>query len=370
MTILERTLRRMRITPVVALILASVLGLSACDGLMSPQSESAARLSLRMVDAPFPFELVDSANVTISRVDIQGEATGTTTVLDDTASFNLLDLQNGVSALLGELDVEPDTYTAVYMYVEEASIILTDGTTFDLQVPSDRIKVLVNKLVVTEGEDVTLTIDFDVSKSFVVQGNPNTPAGINGFLFKPTVVPAKVERRHQHHNDGTVELKGPLGAVGDGYVEITAIRYWFDENTYFDDVDPATLEAGMFIEIEYVQADDGSLVITKIEIEHDDEFDELEIEGTIDVVGDDYVEVGGARYWITDQTEFDDTSLEALEAGMSVEIEYEVGEDGSYIATEIEAEDDGFDDEEEEEDDDEEDEDDEVDEGEEEEDDA
>ena len=30
-------------------------------------------------------------------------------------------------------------------------------------------------------------LDFDVSRSFVVQGNPSTPAGIKGFIFKPVI---------------------------------------------------------------------------------------------------------------------------------------------------------------------------------------
>src|SRR5690606_121531 len=30
-------------------------------------------------------------------------------------------------------------------------------------------------------------LDFDVSKSFVIQGNPETPAGINGMILKPTL---------------------------------------------------------------------------------------------------------------------------------------------------------------------------------------
>ncbi len=34
-----------------------------------------------------------------------------------------------------------------------------------------------------------MTLDFDLEKSFVVQGNPNTAAGIKGFHFKPVVKP-------------------------------------------------------------------------------------------------------------------------------------------------------------------------------------
>jgi hypothetical protein len=39
----------------------------------------------------------------------------------------------------------------------------------------------------TEGELVEIVVDFDVAESFVVQGNPDTPAGINGFTFKPVL---------------------------------------------------------------------------------------------------------------------------------------------------------------------------------------
>jgi hypothetical protein len=42
-------------------------------------------------------------------------------------------------------------------------------------------------------ESVTdVTLDFDVSESFVVQGNTDTPAGISGFSFKPVVKPLSV----------------------------------------------------------------------------------------------------------------------------------------------------------------------------------
>jgi hypothetical protein len=30
-------------------------------------------------------------------------------------------------------------------------------------------------------------VDFDVDQNFVIQGNPETPAGINGILFTPVL---------------------------------------------------------------------------------------------------------------------------------------------------------------------------------------
>jgi hypothetical protein len=37
------------------------------------------------------------------------------------------------------------------------------------------------------GLSAELLLDFDIHKSFVVQGNPDTPASINGFTFKPVI---------------------------------------------------------------------------------------------------------------------------------------------------------------------------------------
>lgn len=77
------------------------------------------------------------------------------------------------------------------LYVSEASVVLKDSTTYDLTIPSGSqsgIKVFINPSITVVGNLSTeLLLDFDVNQSFVVQGNPNTPAGINGFLFKPTI---------------------------------------------------------------------------------------------------------------------------------------------------------------------------------------
>jgi hypothetical protein len=41
-------------------------------------------------------------------------------------------------------------------------------------------------LEIVSGETI-LVLDFDVSRSFVIQGNPLTPAGIHSVLFTPTI---------------------------------------------------------------------------------------------------------------------------------------------------------------------------------------
>jgi hypothetical protein len=106
--------------------------------------------------------------------------------------------------------------------VVDASVVLNDeaNTTFDLKVPSGSasgLKINIKDgLVVQDGGFSTVLLDFDVSQSFVVQGNPLTNAGIKGFIFKP-VIRAVVEEA-----TGSIEGHVTVGdtlAVGNATVE-------------------------------------------------------------------------------------------------------------------------------------------------------
>lgn len=72
-----------------------------------------------------------------------------------------------------------------------ARIVLSDGNKFDLVIPSGAqtgLKIFIHPpITVIGGLTSELILDFDLSKSFEVQGNPNTPAGIKGFHFKPVI---------------------------------------------------------------------------------------------------------------------------------------------------------------------------------------
>src|SRR3990167_5116760 len=67
----------------------------------------------------------------------------------------------------------------------------SDVCSSDVTIPSgdaSGLKVYIDPpLEIRTGAVSELMLDFDVSKSFVVQGNPETPAGIKGFHFKPVV---------------------------------------------------------------------------------------------------------------------------------------------------------------------------------------
>jgi len=147
------------------------------------------RMTVLLTDAPFPFDLVAEANVVIERVDVVGEF-GVETIADGEQTFNLLDLQNGVTAVLGSASLLEGPISQIRLIVSSANVVLIDETTFDLFVPSGAqtgIKILTPGVDIAAGAETTTTLDMDVSESFIVQGNVDTPAGIHGFIFTPVV---------------------------------------------------------------------------------------------------------------------------------------------------------------------------------------
>ncbi len=153
-------------------------------------------LRVLLTDGPFPADLVAEANITIDSLDIrekdtQDETGAYTTLSREPGTYNLMDLRNGVTESLANLDVPEGTYNQVRLYVSDAEVVLKTGDEFPLQVPSGvrtGLKIFIRPdIEVQSGITAELLLDIDVSKSFVVQGDSHGPGGITGFLFKPVL---------------------------------------------------------------------------------------------------------------------------------------------------------------------------------------
>jgi hypothetical protein len=182
----------------------------ACDDAVGPM-DGPAQLRILLTDAPADY--LASADVCISRVylvpgedreDGEGDGNGPNWVdlFNDSAEplcYNLLELRDGITAdLTDAVEVDPGEYGQLRLVVSSAEVTLADPYEFNdgdvtrpLFIPSGMqtgIKVLLNESI--EAEDGTLTtliVDFDVNENFVLQGNPDTPAGIHGILFTPVL---------------------------------------------------------------------------------------------------------------------------------------------------------------------------------------
>jgi hypothetical protein len=178
------------------------LAIAACTNSTGTQSGT-AHLRVQLTDAPSV--AFDSAVVYIGTVTLIPVEGSPIVITDEGGRFDLLQLQNGVTAELGDADIPAGDYSELRLVVDSAIVGLTppdtftDGTTYrSLKVPSGAesgIKVklgstvaetLVSYVTITPGETI-LVVDFDVSQNFKIQGNPTTPAGLRSVLFTPVL---------------------------------------------------------------------------------------------------------------------------------------------------------------------------------------
>jgi hypothetical protein len=190
--------------------LAGALALSACGDSSAPSSGT---LSLHLTDAPFPYDSVARADMFVVRIDGKmaeadsEDASGTeattnedpskgwVTLAAPDQSFNLLDLQNGVTTSLGQTTLPTGTYRGFRLILDtdRSSVTLKDGTVLSgnaapgIKWPSTGktgVKINLDQPINLVAQGTAMVIDFDLGASFVLRGST---IGDKGLLFKPVI---------------------------------------------------------------------------------------------------------------------------------------------------------------------------------------
>ncbi|MGH7527883.1 MAG: DUF4382 domain-containing protein [Gemmatimonadales bacterium] len=188
-----------------ALRLSGVLAVAACaaseTGPQGPPNRTDGATAVFLTDAPFPFDGVTRVDIHIvdialsPQTDTSDGLPGWVTVATPDQAFNLLDLQNGSTALLGEAVVPPGQYRAVRVTFDPARSSITDahgdriytaatpGTPgIDWQSKEERpvLFAMVEEAMAIDRNGEDIVIDFDVGRSFLYDGN-------GGFTFLPWI---------------------------------------------------------------------------------------------------------------------------------------------------------------------------------------
>lgn len=188
---------------ILGLIIPIFLGLViGCETMSDDQltgDQKSGTLTVRITDAPFPSDSVAEANITIDKVEIkvagdgnmESDADSFIVLSEETATFNLLDLSNGVTEVLTTTEVQEGMYSEMRLHIVSASIKLTDGRSFDMKVPSGSasgLKIKINPSIeIINGMSGEILLDFDVSRSFKTTGSDHSKKGITGFHFSPVL---------------------------------------------------------------------------------------------------------------------------------------------------------------------------------------
>ncbi|WP_069130481.1 DUF4382 domain-containing protein [Rhodohalobacter halophilus] len=175
----------MRIFTTISTIIAAAVLFAACD-LSSDTSNQPGNLQVLLTDAPAQYEevWVDIQEVRVHRQgDADEEDNGWRTVNDQPVRINLLELTNGNYEILGETELEPGVYSQIRLILGDQNELVINGETHHLTTPSAQqsgLKLNVNAEI-EGGQNYTLLLDFDASRSIVKAGNSGK------YILKPVI---------------------------------------------------------------------------------------------------------------------------------------------------------------------------------------
>ena len=216
-------------------IVLSLTIITGCDMNEDLQlDEGKGRIYIHLTDAPFPIDIVSNAYVTIDKIEIRKQIDATLEdgedsiilISDKKFTIDLLELTNGITEQIATADLVAGSYDMIRLRVLDATLIMKDGTEYDLKIPSgytSGIKVKFSPDInLADGQTSDVLLDFDVSKSFVVKGNIN--GNIEGFNFKPVVRGVFMEEAGSIEGNVSDSLGFPL--------ENVHVKAWYTSDYY------------------------------------------------------------------------------------------------------------------------------------------
>ena len=233
--------------------LAALLALCACEtseiGPQAPHTTD-GRTSVFLTDDPFPFDGVSRVDIHVVsialavRADTSASGPPWVTVATPDRGFDLLDLQNGATALLGGAVVPQGNYSAVRVVIDPDRSSITDadghhitrtgtpGTPgIDWQVKGDNptLYALVEEPMAVDENGADIVIDFDVGRSFLYDGHGrftfvpflraitrSGSGGIAGLVRQEDGTPIPNAVLSVHHGLDTTSVLGPLASTSRG----------------------------------------------------------------------------------------------------------------------------------------------------------
>lgn len=204
-------------------------------------------MTVEMTDAPI--DSADAVNVFIERVEVnrEGDSDGWVTLNEPQQEFDLLELTNGATTVIGSSELEAGTYPQIRLILSnDGHSVEVDRNSYDMFIPSGAqtgIKLNINAEI-QEDIEYVLLLDFDASRSVVEAGqNDQRP-----YILKP-VIKAN-EKAITGNIEGTVDpteaeavvyaiadsdtLASTIADTSDGYFKLIGL----EEGTYDVSVDP------------------------------------------------------------------------------------------------------------------------------------
>lgn len=182
-----------KLVSLIILIVFAVFLFTSCE----EEKSTAGKLTLSITDAPIDMTNVTGVYLTITEIQIHksGNKWMTFEEFEGPQVFNILELTEGESALLGSFTLDAGNYTQIRFFVDAPElgdanpsnpgcyIQFDDESTKPLFVPSGSSSgwKAIGAFKVPSNGEVAITADFDARKSVMKQGNNQM------YILKPTI---------------------------------------------------------------------------------------------------------------------------------------------------------------------------------------
>ncbi len=139
--------------------------------------------AVALIDAPVDFDdvILDVRAVSVHITD-EDSLGSWHAVSTDSVIIHLLDLTNGVSALIGDADLPAGTYDQLRLLLGGGNLVIVDVVEDELTVPAGHQSGLKihHTFDITDGETYDATIDIDVARSVHRTGNDR-------YMMRPVI---------------------------------------------------------------------------------------------------------------------------------------------------------------------------------------
>jgi hypothetical protein len=152
----------------VALVGLLFVQMTSCDKDTTNDNQK-AKLTVRMTDAPANY---DAVMVDVQGVEVTGNGGSAVTLTTTAKVYNLLELSNGVNALIATGDLNAGNVSQIRLILGTNNTVTVGGVVHPLTTPSamqSGLKLQVNKTF-EAGVEYSILLDFDASQSIVLTG--------------------------------------------------------------------------------------------------------------------------------------------------------------------------------------------------------
>ena len=129
------------------------------------------RVKTSITDGPFPFSFVTEANVGVTKIEVKTEIGEFVVLYEGSASYNMVNLTNGVTAEVETTNIEVGIYTEARITIGSASVSYQGGGGHTASIDGNTVTVNIHPaFVVEEGENSEILFDVDLNSSFSFGG--------------------------------------------------------------------------------------------------------------------------------------------------------------------------------------------------------